>query len=94
MVRDEAGAELLKLAERRGCRILFVSPGMQFGSEEAVFTVWHPQAECTGDRNGNSLALSLEYRNFTGFHRRQIVHFSERQRRRSGIGICCPAAAP
>lgn len=79
MVRDEAGAELLKLAERRGCRILFVSPGMQFGSEEAVFTVWHPQAECAGDRNGNSLALSLEYRNFTGFFTGDIGAEQERQ---------------
>lgn len=82
MAGDEAGAELLKLAERRGCRILFVSPGMQFGSEEAVFTVWHPRAEGAegkGDRNGNSLVLSLEYRDFTGFFTGDIGIEQERR---------------
>lgn len=82
MVRDEAGKELLKLAEDAGCRILFASPGMRFGSGEAVFTVWHPQAEETEDkedRNGNSLVLSLEYRNFTGFFTGDIGISQERQ---------------
>lgn len=82
MVRDEAGTELLNLAARRECRILFVSPGMQFGSEEAVFTVWHPQAEGAEgkeDRNGNSMALSLEYRDFTGFFTGDIGMEQERK---------------
>ncbi len=82
MVRDEAGEELLMLAEDAGCRILFVSPGMRFGSGEAVFTVWHPQAEGTEDkedRNGNSLVLSLEYRDFTGFFTGDIGVSQERQ---------------
>lgn len=82
MVRDAAGEELLKLAERQGCRILFALPGMQFGSGEAVFRVWHPQeegAEDKGDRNGNSLVLSLEYRDFTGFFTGDIGAEQERQ---------------
>lgn len=82
MVWDEAGTELLNLAARRECRILFVSPGMQFGSGEAVFTVWHPQAEGAEgkeDRNGNSMALSLEYRDFTGFFTGDIGMEQERK---------------
>lgn len=81
MVWDEKAKELTELAEKNGSRILFVRPGMEFGSGKAVFTVWHPQAEGgeTQDRNGASLVVSLEYEGFTGLFTGDIGMEQERQ---------------
>lgn len=82
-VEDEAQRELLDLAERNGCEIVFVTPGMKFGTASAVFTVWHPQnsgqRDQTLDRNGNSLVVSLEYQDFTGLFTGDIGAEQEQQ---------------
>ena len=69
MVRDEAWESLLREAEGTGCNVLYVSPGMQFGSGELVFTVLSPEGGSTGsnaDPNALSLSLLLKYKGFSG----------------------------
>ncbi|MCI8484267.1 MAG: DNA internalization-related competence protein ComEC/Rec2 [Lachnospiraceae bacterium] len=81
MVWDEKAEELAELAEKNGCRLLFVRPGMEFGAGKAVFTVWHPPAEGgeDQDRNGASLVVSLEYQGFTALFTGDIGTKQERQ---------------
>ncbi len=72
MVEDEAAKELRKLAESAGCQILYVDAGMQFGTEDTVFTVLWPQSLrrdsqiLQKDRNAASLSVLLEHQGFTG----------------------------
>lgn len=54
MVRDEAWESLLREAEGAGCNVLYVSPGMQFGSGDLMFTVLAPDGGGTGNHAGNS----------------------------------------
>lgn len=44
MVRDEAAAELLSLAEQSGCEIVYMAPGMKFGTQEVIFHVLYPES--------------------------------------------------
>lgn len=82
--QEEAGEELLDLALAAGCKILYVTPGMRFGSGELKFTVWNPDAEAglqaanpPIDRNESSLVVSLECREFTGIFTGDIGEKSE-----------------
>ncbi|MEH2942081.1 DNA internalization-related competence protein ComEC/Rec2 [Lachnospiraceae bacterium KK002] len=83
MVRDEASKELLELAEGAGCQVIWVAPGMKFGTEHAEFTVFHPEADGykTGkeERNDSSLVVSLEYRGFAGLFTGDISAEQEQQ---------------
>lgn len=87
MARDEAAEQLLYLAKQAGCKVLDVSPGMEFGAGQAVFRVWHPKAweqgiegaGNSGDRNGASLVVSLEYQGFTGIFTGDIGALEEQQ---------------
>lgn len=65
MVRDEAMEALLQTAKTAGCEILYVSPGMKFGSGNTVFTVLSPEHGST-ERNASSLSVLLEHGEFTG----------------------------
>ncbi len=73
MVQDEASKELIELAKAAGCQIVYVEPGMQFGTEDTVFTVLAPEATPPNltavghvDRNGASLVIAVEHSGFTG----------------------------
>ncbi len=68
MVRDEALEALLQEARQAGCRLLYVLPGMEFGSGELSFTVLAPGKDSadSADRNAASLSLLVEYRAFSG----------------------------
>lgn len=78
MEKDEASGRLLKLAGEAGCRVLTVSPGMEFGTKDTKFTVFHPKEGGAG-RNGGSLAVSLEHHGFTGFFAGDIGAEEERK---------------
>lgn len=78
MVRDEALESLLKQAERAGCKILYVQPGMKFGSGDVVFTVLAPK-RTSADRNASSLSLFLEYQGFSGIFTGDIGMDQERE---------------
>ena len=83
--QDEAGKDLLNIASESGCKILYVTPGMQFGTENMRFTVLHPGEEeeqlenSEIDRNGMSLVVSLEYHGFTGVFTGDIGEESEQE---------------
>ncbi len=85
MVKDQAMDELRKLAKKAGCQILYVMPGMKFGTRDTVFTVLAP--ECGGnvseyreaDRNALSLAFVLKHRKFTGIFTGDIGSEQEQQ---------------
>lgn len=49
MAKDEASEHLLYLAKQAGCKVLYVSPGMEFGAGQAVFRVWCPEAGSAGE---------------------------------------------
>ncbi len=73
MVQDEASKELIELAQTAGCQTVYVEPGMQFGTEDTVFTVLAPEATTSNltaeehvDRNGASLVIAVEHSGFTG----------------------------
>ncbi|NBH14620.1 DNA internalization-related competence protein ComEC/Rec2 [Lachnospiraceae bacterium] len=72
MVRDGAMEELQELAGEAGCQLLYVTPGMRFGTKDTVFTVLWPQSlpqvseNMEKDRNAASLSVLLEHREFTG----------------------------
>lgn len=65
MVRDDAFESLLQEASGAGCKVFYVSPGIEFGSGELSFTVLAP-GKGSEDRNAASLSLLLEYRAFRG----------------------------
>lgn len=82
MVRDEAWESLLREAKRAGCNVLYVSPGMQFGSGELVFTVLAPDGGSEGNsagRNALSLSFLLEYQGFSGVFTGDIGAEQERE---------------
>ncbi len=82
MVHDEAWESLLREAEGAGCNILYVSPGMQFGSGALVFTVLAPEGAGIGNnagRNALSLSLLLEYQGFRGVFTGDIAAEQERE---------------
>lgn len=88
MARDEASEHLLHLARQAGCKVVYVSPGMEFGAGKAIFTAWRPEAagqageHGTGkpkDRNGGSLVVALEYPGFTGIFTGDIGKTEENQ---------------
>lgn len=72
MVRDEAAEELEILAKEAGCRILYVKPGMEFGTKDTKFTVLAPDSgtklseNSEADRNAASLAVAVRHGTFTG----------------------------
>lgn len=66
MVCDEAMELLLREAKRAGSKVVYVTPGMQFGSGELVFTVLAPDGGSNVDRNALSLSLFMQYRQFEG----------------------------
>ena len=60
MAEDEGAGRLLHLARKAGCKVRYVSPGMEFGVGQAVFTVWHPEAGGQGtEGDGASWGKSL-----------------------------------
>lgn len=85
MVRDEAMEDLLELAEEAGSQIVYVMPGMKFGTRDTVFTVMAP--ECRRkvtengetDRNALSLVLALKYQEFTGIFTGDIGSEQEKE---------------
>ena len=71
MVRDLAAEQLVETARQADCKILYVRPGMQFGTEDTKFTVLSPQGEkglfdMETDRNANSLVVAVKHQEFTG----------------------------
>ncbi len=79
MVKDQAMEELVQLAKKAGTKILYVNPGMEFGTKDTVFTVLAPgtakkrrtkaQTEketADSDRNAASLVVAVQYQDFTG----------------------------
>lgn len=69
IVRDLAVEQLVETARQAGCEILYVRPGMQFGTADTTFTVLAPQSEGElqeTDRNANSLVVAVKYQEFTG----------------------------
>lgn len=78
MVRDAAMESLLQEAGRAGCKVFYVSPGMEFGSGELSFTVLAPGKDSadngtltgketgSADRNASSLSLLAECGAFSG----------------------------
>lgn len=83
MVRDAAMEELLQTAKTAGCEILYVSPGMKFGSGNTVFTVLAPDVEGT-ERNASSLSFVLEHGKFTGVFTGDIGARQEQELLESG----------
>lgn len=82
MVRDEVWESLLRRVKGAGCNVLYVSPGMQFGSGELVFTVLAPEGRSVGGsagRNALSLSLLLEYQGFSGVFTGDIGAEQERE---------------
>lgn len=60
MAEDEGAGRLLHLARKAGCKVRYVSPGMEFGVGQAVFTVWRPEAGGQGtEGDGASWGKSL-----------------------------------
>lgn len=69
MVRDLAMEQLVQLAKQADCEILYLKPGMQFGTKDTIFTVLAPQCEegLQGtDRNANSLVVAVNHLKFRG----------------------------
>ncbi len=71
MVRDLAAEQLVETARQADCKILYVRPGMQFGTKDTKFTVLSPQGEkglfdMETDRNANSLVVAVKHQEFTG----------------------------
>lgn len=69
MVRDMAMEQLIETASQAGCEILYLRPGMQFGTADTVFTVLAPSSEgelLGADRNANSLVLEVKHQEFRG----------------------------
>lgn len=83
MVRDAAMEDLLQTAKTAGCEILYVSPGMKFGSGNTVFTVLAPDVEGT-ERNASSLSFVLEHGEFTGVFTGDIGARQEQELLESG----------
>lgn len=71
MARDEAVEDLLELAEEAGCRVVYVEPGMKFGTGDTVFTVLAPECRPKdsengeADRNDLSLVAAVRHQDFT-----------------------------
>lgn len=87
MVWDEAMDSLLVEAGKAGCEIMYVSPGMEFGSGDMVFTVLAPGEDGTksgADRNASSLSVLLEYRGFQGIFTGDIGEAQEEKLLTSG----------
>lgn len=96
MAHDEAMENLLREAERAGCEILSVLPGMEFGSGDMVFTVlapgensgtdgvWESGQGKSADRNASSLSLLLWYQGFCGVFTGDIGEAQERKILESG----------
>lgn len=93
IVPDEACQNLLELAEKSGCQILYAAPGVQFGTGDAVFTALHPPgpepstesvSACHADRNAASLVVSLRHHSFTGLFSGDIAAGQEEQILRDG----------
>ncbi len=84
---DEAERELLTLAKRSGCHVLYAAQGMKFGSETLTFTVLYPGAgtaqgaggQAEKDRNAGSLVVSMESQGLTGIFTGDIGEAQERE---------------
>ena len=94
MAQDNASRRLLQLAQKAGCRIQYVAPGMQFGAGGCVFTVLYPKAQVSqvqtdepkkADRNGASLAITVSYQGFTGLFTGDIGFQQERELIEAGV---------
>lgn len=97
MAHDEAMENLLQEAEKAGCKILFVRPGMEFGSGDMVFTVlapgedlstggvWESGQGKSADRNASSLSLLLCCQGFCGVLTGDIGEAQERKILESGL---------
>lgn len=83
MVRDEAMESLLQAAKEAECQVMYVSPGMRFGSGSAVFTVLAPNGSGE-DRNASSLSVLLEHPGFTGVFTGDIGTEQEQELAESG----------
>ena len=69
MPKDKALEELLHLADANECSVVYLSEGQRLGTKSMTVTCLGMSRD-TGDRNENSMVLSVEYRNvralFTG----------------------------
>lgn len=83
MVKDEAMETLVQAAEKAGCEVLYVSPGMKFGSGNLVFTALAPKENGT-DRNASSLSMLLEHSGFRGVFTGDIGQEQEMELAESG----------
>ena len=74
---------LLQAAKEAGCEVMYVSPGMRFGSGSAVFTALAPNGSGE-DRNASSLSVLLEHPGFTGVFTGDIGTEQEQELAESG----------
>lgn len=88
IVRDSAMERLVTIAQQAGCEILYLRPGMQFGTADTRFTVLAPQSgeELQGtDRNANSLVMAVEHQEFTGIFTGDIGTEQEQKLLETGV---------
>lgn len=88
IVRDSAMERLVVIAQQAGCEILYLRPGMQFGTADTRFTVLAPQSgeELQGtDRNANSLVMAVEHQEFTGIFTGDIGTEQEQKLLETGV---------
>ena len=67
VLRDEAQEELVALAKRKGCQVLYVEKGECFRDASVRIQAIYPSEKSVeGERNADSLVLLLEHGNFHG----------------------------